>query len=416
MNKKTDTIGIIGGGLAGLTQAALLGQEGFNVVCVDAEPLARQMSLEFDGRTTAVSFGSRAVLSRAGVWAGLARASAAITTIDILDGDSPSVMTFKADDIDAEAFGWIVDNADLRHALIKRVQAFKNVRHITGVTVRDVTYSERGAQITLDDTSVIDVALVIGADGRKSLVRETMNIGAWGRDYKQTAIVCLAAHEKPHHGLAVEHFRREGPFALLPFTDLPDGTHRSALVWSVHGPDAKKWVQCPDDVFNAAIQARAGNRFGRIWAAGRREAWPLNLVKSYSYVAPRAVLVAEAAHGMHPIAGQGLNMSLRDLDALTDILLDARKEGRDMGDLDVLKTYQRRRRMDNIAMCGATDVLTLLFSNDFLPVTLLRRAGLSIVKRVPFAMRFFMHQAMGLKGPARPGDRDSTYWIRGRRS
>lgn len=409
-------IGIIGGGLAGLTQAALLGAAGFDVVCIDAEPLNRQMSLEFDGRTTAISFGSRMVLERAGVWSGLTRAAEAIKTIDILDGDSASVMTFDAHDVDAEAFGWIVDNADLRRALIKRVQSFKNVRHLTGIAVSDVRLDDDGAIIMLDNGQRLQCHLVIGADGRKSLLRDIMGIGSWGRDYKQTAIVCLVAHEMPHHGLAVEHFRPEGPFALLPFTDLPDGTHRSALVWTVHGRDAKRWVSCNEDVFNAALEARAGNRYGRMIVAGRREAWPLTLVKSYTYTGTRSVLVAEAAHGMHPIAGQGLNMSLRDLDALTDILVAARAEGRDIGDGDVLKTYQRQRRMDNMAMCAATDTLTLLFSNNMTGITALRRMGLSMVKRLPFAKKFFMHQAMGLKARVRPDDRDISYSIHGRRS
>lgn len=414
MTYKNQSICIIGGGLAGLTQAALLGDAGFDVLCIDAEPLTRQMSLEFDGRTTAVSYGSRMVLEKAGVWSGLSRTAEAIKTIDILDGDSSAVMTFEAQEVAAEAFGWIVDNADLRRALIKRVQSFKNVRHLTGKAVKDVTLTHDAAFVTLEDGRRFECALVIGADGRKSLVREVMGIGTWGRDYKQSAIVCLVAHEKPHQGLAVEHFRKEGPFALLPFTDLPDGTHRSALVWTVHGRDAKRWVTCGDDVFNAALEARAMGRYGRIWAAGRREAWPLNLVKSHTYKGTRSVLVAEAAHGMHPIAGQGLNMSLRDLDALTTLLRDARNEGRDIGDSDVLEAYQQQRRMDNIAMCAATDILTLLFSNNRAGITALRRFGLSVVKRLPFAKRFFMYQAMGLKGPARPDDTDSTYLRRGR--
>lgn len=414
MRHASEPICIIGGGLAGLTQAALLGDAGFDVLCIDAEPLERQMSLEFDGRTTAISYGSRMVLEKAKVWGGLVRAAEPIKTIDILDGDSSAVMTFDAREVEAEAFGWIVDNADLRRALIKRVQSFKNVRHLTGKAVKDVALTPNAAFVTLEDGKRFECALVVGADGRKSLVREAMRIGTWGRDYKQTAIVCLVAHEKPHQGLAVEHFRKEGPFALLPFTDLPDGTHRSALVWTVHGRDAKRWITCEDDVFNAALEARAMGRYGRIWAAGRREAWPLTLVKSYTYTGMRAVLVAEAAHGMHPIAGQGLNMSLRDLDALSVLLRQARDDGRDIGDDAVLEAYQRERRMDNIAMCAATDVLTLLFSNNVAGITALRRAGLSVVKRLPFAKRFFMHQAMGLKEKARPDDTGNTYLQRGR--
>jgi 2-octaprenyl-6-methoxyphenol hydroxylase len=388
------SIGIIGGGLAGLTLAALLGQAGFDVTCIDAEPLARQVESGFDQRTTAISFGSRQVLEDAGVWQALSGNSAAIKTIDILDGNSTKTLKFDAREIDAEAFGWIVDNADLRRSLIKRVQSFSNVRHLTGVSVRDVIFSDTSVAIALSHGESVNVSLVIGADGRKSILRDIMQIGTWGRDYKQNAIVCLVAHERPHNGNAVEHFKPEGPFALLPFTDLPDGTHRSALVWSVHGRDAKKWVGMDEDVFNAALLERSAGRYGKIWLAGKRAAYPLTLAKSYSYIAPRAVLVAEAAHGIHPIAGQGLNMSLRDLAALTDIL--KQNKSRDIGAVDILKTYQRARRLDNLAMAFATDGLTVLFSNDFLPVTMLRRAGLRMVSRLPFAKAFFMRQAMGL--------------------
>lgn len=386
-------IAIIGGGLAGLTLSALLGAAGFKVTCIDAEPLARQVALGFDSRTTAISFGSRQVLERAQVWEALTDKNAAITTIDILDGDSKHVLNFDAKEVDAEAFGWIVDNADLRRSLIKRVQSISNVRHLTGVSVRDVTFTDKQASVVLDSGETIKAALVVGADGRKSILRDVLQIGTWGRDYKQNALVCLVAHEKPHHGMAVEHFRPEGPFALLPFTDLPDGTHRSALVWSVHGKDAKKWLNADDDIFNAALQERSQGRYGKIWAAGKRAAYPLTMTKSYSYIAPRAVLVAEAAHGIHPIAGQGLNMSFRDLNALTDILIQNKS---DVGALDVLKEYQRQRRLDNLGMTFATDGLTILFSNDFLPVTMLRRAGLRMVAKLPFAKGFFMKQAMGL--------------------
>lgn len=396
---------IIGGGLAGLTLTALLGQGGFSVVCVDAEPLAKQLGDAFDHRTTAISFGSRQVMERAGVWRELGQRSAAIKTIDILDGDSKHVLKFDARDVDAEAFGWIVDNADLRRTLVRRVQGIKNVKHLTGVKVQDVNFTDDAAHIVLDDGATIDAKLVIGADGRKSVLRDVMGIGTFGRDYKQSAVVCLVAHEKPHHGMAVEHFRPEGPFALLPFTDLPDGTHRSALVWTVHGVNAKRWVHCDEDVFNAALQERSMNRYGKVWAAGRREAWPLTLAKSYSYIAPRACLVAEAAHGIHPIAGQGLNMSLRDLAALADILKT--NQNGDIGSMGLLKTYQRRRRADNLSMAFATDGLTMLFSNDMTSITALRRAGLRVVSRLPFMKRFFMNQAMGVAafGAAQGQDR-----------
>jgi len=401
------TIGIIGGGLAGLTLAALLGSEGFDVTCIDATKLADQVSGGYDQRTTAISFGSRQVMERAGVWPSLAAQSSPIKTIDILDGDSKAVLNFDAREVDAEAFGWIVDNADLRRALVKRVQGLKNVRHLTGTAVNTVSFDDDHAAVVLSDGKTLKFSLVIGADGRKSVLRDVMNIGTFGRDYKQSAVVCLVAHEKPHKGMAVEHFRPEGPFALLPFTDLK-GTHRSALVWTVDGKDAKRWVSCDEDIFNAALNERSQERYGTMRVAGKREAWPLTLAKSYSYIAPRAVLVAEAAHGIHPIAGQGLNMSLRDLAALADIL----KGADDIGAMETLQSFQRRRRMDNLSMAFATDGLTMLFSNDLASVKALRRAGLRIVSKLPFAKKFFMNQAMGLSAfstAAGSGDKPRRY-------
>lgn len=394
------SIGIIGGGLAGLSLAALLGAQGHDVVCIDADGLAASAAAGYDVRTTAISYGSAQVMEAAGVWQGLSARREAIKTIDILDGDSSHVLNFDAREIDAEAFGWIVDNADLRRALAGRVRALKNVTHMTGVKVKDVTFSSDHATIATDSGKAIKVRLVVGADGRKSVLRDVMGIGTWGRDYRQSAVVCLVAHEKPHHGMAVEHFRPEGPFALLPFTDLPDGTHRSALVWTVHGSDAAQWVTCDEDVFNAALQARSQDRYGAMRVAGQRAAYPLSLAKSYTYTGPRAVLVAEAAHGIHPIAGQGLNMSLRDIAALADILQDAQ----DPGAPEVLAAFEARRRPDNLAMAFATDQLTMLFSNDFIPVSAVRKLGLRAVARLPFAKRFFMAQAMGLRAFSKASD------------
>jgi len=400
------TIGIIGGGLAGLTLSILLGQAGFDVVCIDAQPLERQMSVEFDGRTTAISYASREILKDAGIWDALTGGTEAIKTIDILDGDSDAVLKFDARDAGTEAFGWIVDNADLRRTLIRRVQSVKNVQHLTGVQVDDVILNDDAAHIILKDGKKFSVGLAIGADGRRSILREKMGIGTYGRDYRQSAIVCLVAHEKPHHGMAVEHFRSEGPFALLPFTDL-NGMHRSALVWSVHGRTAGKWTACSDDVFNAALTERSGGRYGWMRVAGPRSFWPLSMTKAYGYTGPRSVLVAEAAHGMHPIAGQGLNMSLRDLKSLSQIL----KTAGDIGAKQTLEQFQAARRMDNVAMTFATDGLTLLFSNDILPVTALRRIGLAAVAHLKPAKQFFMRQAMGLgfSTASGSGDRPRPY-------
>jgi len=288
MNNTYD-IAIIGGGLAGLAQAILLGNCGHSVVCIDRETADIQTDKSYDIRTTAISWGSRNLLKNAGIWADIADRSQCISDILILDEDSP---------------------------------------------------------IELE-------------------------------------------HTKPHNGLALEHFRTQGPFAVLPYMG-----NASAVVWTVDTHEAKQWLECEDDVFNAALQTRCGDRFGDVAIKGTRAAWPLTLVKSHSYIGDRMVLVAEAAHGIHPIAGQGLNMSLRDIAALTDILDGAT----DVGDPSLLKKYQSTRRLDNIGMVAATDILNELFGNNVFAVRAARRFGLHAVSKIPFAKKFFMKQAMGAVG------------------
>ena len=389
---QTYDIAIIGGGLAGLTQAILLARQGWHVACIDREDPSKQMSA--DVRTTAISWGARNLLLNAGIWQDMAERTECIRDILILDEDSPVELAFNAVDIDAEGFGWIVDNRDLRETLLTHIKKYKNLTHITGVAVTGFDNKGDQVEVTLNNGETLTARLIIGADGRHSFTREAMGIGTWRRDYKQSAVVCMVEHSNPHNGMALEHFRAQGPFAVLPFTDDKGGAHRSAVVWSVETDEAPKWLNCSEDVFNVALQTRCGDHYTDVRVAGSRTAWPLTLVKSYSYIADRMVLVAEAAHGMHPIAGQGLNMSLRDLAALTEVL-DGEK---DPGDMELLKEYQRMRRADNVGMVWATDKLNLLFGTDIAPVRAARRFGLDIVSRLPFAKRFFMRQAMGAVG------------------
>lgn len=390
----TYDIAITGGGLAGLSLAILLGQQGRQVVCIDREKADTQTDKNYDIRTTAISWGSRNLLINAGIWQDLEQRAEPIQDIVILDEDSPVELVFHNDEIEADAFGWIVDNRDLRQTLMAHVAKNKNITHMTGTGVKGFNTESTSVTVALDNGETLSAALVVGADGRNSVTREAMGIGTWSRDYHQSAVVCLIEHDKPHNGVALEHFRAAGPFAVLPFLDDDQGSHHSAVVWTVPTEEAQGWVQCSEDVFNAAIQTRCEDRYGLIKVKGSRAAWPLSLKKAYSYIAPRMVLVAEAAHGIHPIAGQGLNMSLRDIAALVTCL-----EGvDDVGDTNILKAYQSQRRADNLGMAVATDGLNGLFGHSLPPIRAARRFGLHAVSRLPFAKKFFMRQAMGALG------------------
>ncbi len=395
-HKNSYDVIIIGGGLSGGTLAALLGTHGFRVACIDRDPPVTQLSSAFDGRTIAVSWGSQKILVEAGIWPLLEREACPIRRIDILDGGSPTLLSFVSEEVQNQSFGWIVENRLIRGALFDRMAALPGVDHVAPAFVASMKRDDRGMQITLQDGRVIKSPLVVGADGRDSYTREWAGIGTRGWSYHQRAIVCTAVHSRPHNNVAVEHFRAQGPFAILPMVNGPDGEHRSSIVWTEHGPERHSAIHYDQASFDAALTARFPDFYGTVRQTGRRFTYPLALQHAHRYTAPRIALVADAAHGIHPIAGQGLNIGFRDLKVLAEELCRMRDAGgEDFGNEDLLSTYERKRRVDNMAMAGATDVLNRLFSNDFPVLPLVRKAGLKMVARIPAAKRFFMHQAMG---------------------
>ena len=392
----TDVI-VVGGGLAGLTLAALLGAQGVEVICIDREAAPTTTKVGFDLRTTAISYGSHLVMKKAGVWDLLGDHPCPIKDIRILDGGSPMLLNFLSEDLDGEPFGWIVNNLDLRLALHKRVQSLKNVRHMVPALVSDFIVEDEVAGVVLADGTELRAPVVIGADGKHSAVRKFLNAPLHGWMYDQTAIVCVVGHENPHNNMAIEHFRSEGPFAVLPMSDDAQGGHRSSLVWSVEGHGVSP-LTYDDATFNAALAARFPAEYGKVWVIGQRAGWPLGLQHVHSYTGHRMALVAEAAHAMHPIAGQGLNMGLRDIIEISDLFVAAKEQGEDLGSASLLKSYQQRRHFDNMAMMAATDGLTKLFSNRIPLLSSLRKLGVSLVQACPPARRFFMKQAMGTMG------------------
>ncbi|MBK7362356.1 MAG: UbiH/UbiF/VisC/COQ6 family ubiquinone biosynthesis hydroxylase [Micavibrio sp.] len=386
---KTHDIAIIGGGLAGLTFACLAGQEKrLSIVCLDQAPPAQNNDL----RTTAISYGSRKILEEAGIWQNLSTVPCAIEEIKILDGDSPLLLDFLKEEADGKIFGWIVENSDLKNAMMKTLISLKNVEHRAPVKVKDFSVDENSASAILENGETVTAKLVVGADGRNSFTREWMDVPVRTRNYKQRAIVFTAAHEHSHDNVAVEHFRPEGPFAILPMADSEEGTHRSSVVFTEHGPEKNSFMRLSDADFNAELNRRFPENYGRVELIGRRAAHPLSLVHAASYIAPRMALIADAAHAIHPVAGQGLNLGFRDVKALADLVKEAKT---DPGEPDILEKYQQARRFDNMSMVAVTDGLVRLFSNDRPGARYLRRAGLKIVSKLPAAKRFFISRAMG---------------------
>lgn len=388
---------IVGGGLAGLSLSCLLGQaEGLRVACLDRD--APQDQLKADERTTAISYGSAQILKRAGVWDALESAGCPIEDIEILDGDSPLLLQFLSTEVEGKSFGWIISNTHIRKTLMNRMAELETVDHLAPEKVKGFKVYDQYAEVELDNGKTLSTRLIVGADGRKSSVREYMDVPVRTCDYKQRAVVCFVTHENPHNNKAVEHFMPAGPFAILPMLDTESGAYCSSLVFTEHMKKSrgKTLMDLTDVEFYEEVASRFPDSYGEIEIVNnKRMAFPLSLAHAAEYIAPRMVLVADAAHGIHPIAGQGLNLGFRDLDVLSDLITRAYKGRKDIGNHDLLQSYQRKRRPDNMAMVAVTDALVKLFSNDLPPARILRRAGLKAVSRLGIAKKFFMRRAMG---------------------
>ncbi len=385
-------VAIIGAGPVGATLAAALAARGVPVAVVDAAPLPPMEMAGFDGRAYAIALASKRLLERAGIWERLPSAPCPIEGIKVADGrvgEAPSSLDldFEAAEVADEPFGWMVEARALRVALNARLPHLAHLQAFAPMTAQVVRGPE-GAVVTLADGRVIRAQLVIGAEGRGSPLRQQAGIGTARHDYGQIGMVGAFAHEKPHHNRALELFLPAGPFAQLPLADLGSfGTsslpHASSFVWTERRSVATRMLALPDHL-------------GAIEPIGRRWHYPLTAMHATRYVAERLALVGDAAHGMHPIAGQGLNIGFRDVAALTELVAEAFEAGRDVGSAALLARYQAQRRPDALMMIGATHVLEKLFGNDVGPVRWARRLGIAAVDRIPGLKRAFARQAMGL--------------------
>jgi len=386
---------VSGGGMVGLSLGLALAQGGFRTVVADAAPLADQLEEKFDGRVSALAYASIRMYRALGVWAALETQAQPIREILVTDGApgnaaSPFSLHFDAGEAGAPELGAIVENRHIRAALQARAAAEKNLTLIAPAAVKSVTVAVGGVNAALANGETVQAALAIAADGRVSPLREAIGIKVIGWSYPQTGIVATVEHERPHNGVAYEHFLPAGPFAILPMIG-----NRSSLVWTEKKELAPGLLKLDEARFNEELAQRFGAHLGAVTAAGPRWSYPLSFHIARDFVKPRFALAGDCAHGIHPIAGQGLNLGLKDAAALAEVLLDAARLGQDIGALDVLKRYERWRRFDSVAMAASTDALNRLFSNDIAPLRLLRDVGMGIVDSIGPARRFFMRHAGG---------------------
>ena len=396
---------IVGGGLNGMLLGIACADVGLKVAVVDRQDPATMLGEKFDGRTSAIAYGSKLVLDGVGLWPMIAHEAEPIREIRVADDNSPLFLHYDHKELASETpLGYIVENRALRRALFEHAKALPSFALLAPRIVGSVTTDASGTVATLGDATRIHARLVVAADGKDSPLRQAAGIRTVEWRYRQVGIVTTVAHERPHAGIAVEHFLPAGPFAILPMTDersrgaALQRRARSSIVWTEDAALAPHLVKLPDAQFAAELAARFGDFFGRIEPVGPRWTYPLSLMQAERYTARRLALVGEAAHVIHPIAGQGLNVGIRDCAALAEAIIDARRLGLDIGDDSVLERYQRWRRLDAVLLAGVTDGLNRLFSNRIAPLKFARDVGLAAVNTMPPLKRLLMQHAMGTLG------------------
>ncbi|WP_426266200.1 FAD-dependent monooxygenase [Sphingomonas sp. LHG3443-2] len=372
---------ILGGGLVGLALAAALDSAGLRSTVVDpADPDTRN-GVAFDGRTTAVSSSSMRMFRQIGVLDHLAEPGCPIGAIRVADGLAPGALTFEPGE-DGEPLGVMHENRHLRAALLARAEAGPNITLCWKARTAKVVRGDFSGTVRLEDGRTSSAPLIVGAEGRQSPSREAAGIRMARWSYRHTAIVSTLAHERPHEHIAYEIFYPAGPFALLPMNDLADGTYRSALVWSVANDKAAGLLALDETAFAAEAQAAMGGFLGNIRLLTPRSSYPLGFHHAARITDRRLALVGDAAHAIHPIAGQGVNLGFRDAAALAEVLVDGARLGLDLGDAQLLARYQRWRALDAFSVALATDGLTRLYGVPGKAASVVRRLGMGVVDRL----------------------------------
>ncbi|MGL6208386.1 MAG: UbiH/UbiF/VisC/COQ6 family ubiquinone biosynthesis hydroxylase [Paracoccaceae bacterium] len=395
MERDSDIL-IVGGGLNGPALGLALAQGGLSVTVIDARPAPERSEVGFDGRGYALALGSVRLLAAVGVWPGLVAKSQPILKIATSDGGGASAfeLIFDHAEIEEGPMGHMVEDRHLYAGFLAAMAGEPRLTLISGETVVAQEVMAAGVAVTLSSARRLRGRVLVGCDGRGSGVAVRAGITRSGWGYGQTALVTAIHHSGDHQGTARQVFLPGGPLAVLP---LPGG-HHSSIVWSEEAGLAEAVQALPDDAYLAALRPRIGGVLGEVTLAGARFTYPLALSLADRFVGARVALVGDAAHGVHPIAGQGLNLGLRDVGALAEVLLLAARRGEDIGALDVLERYQRWRRFDVTAMALGMDAVNRLFSNDNPVLRAGRDLGMGLVGRMPGLRRRFIRQAAGLTG------------------
>lgn len=388
-NQESTDIAIIGGGMVGLAQAIALAQEGFSVAIIDRDSKEKLLQQSYDGRVSAIAWKSVQLLKQIDAWKFLEKFAQPINDIRVSDGNSLLFTHFDhreiSSEIGSDPFGYMLENRHLRIGLFKRAEELENLKLLAPEAVKEVRFAEH--EVELESGRILQYQLLIAADGKFSKTREAAGVKISKRDYRQTGIVCSIEHELPHEGLAHEKFLPAGPFAVLPMQG-----NFSALVWTEPTELAPIYMGMSDVEFLAEIEKRC-SYLGKIKLTEGRWAYPLVLTHAEKYTGQDLVLIGDAAHGIHPIAGQGVNLGYRDVIDLTALLVEKKKLGLRLA--SALPEYEKLRRIDNSLMIFVTDVLNRLFSNNITPIRIARDLGLGVVNEIPLLKRFFMKAASG---------------------
>lgn len=391
-------IAIVGGGLNGPALALAAAQVGLRVIVLDATSHKPRKNAKFDGRAYALALASKRLMAAVGVWENVAQDAEPMLNIRVSDGRagvgaSPFFMDFDHAELEEGPMGYMVEDRHLRYALQAAMQTSPMIEYRLATQVTGQSTGPEGVTLSLANNQKITTRLLVGADGRQSGTAARAGITYTGWQYGQTALVCAVEHDRPHGGVAHQFFMPAGPMAVLPLS-----ARRSTVVWSEKTDSAAVIKTLDDAAFLDVLRPRFGDFLGDIALAGGRFSYPLGMMIAKSYIAPNVALIGDAAHGVHPIAGQGLNAGLRDVAALIQVLSEAKQRGEDFASQPVLARYQLWRRFDATALAVATDGFNRLFSNDNPILRLGRDLGMGMLNAMPKMRRGILREAAGLTG------------------